>query len=1404
MTMRTCERVGNSNRGDTVRLLTRGILAVLVLMAPLGGALADTGVGGLIDTDTTWDQDGSPYLVQEDLTVGPGATLTIDPGVVVRFEGAYAFRVQGVLHAVGAVPPHGEEERVSPDEVEWILFTQDSTGFVDENGDPLPEEQWRWKGIRFDGSPPASVLRWVIVEGGWARGEWPENNGGGIFVRGTSPTVENCIVRRNKADQFGGGVYLWSSSASFRNNLLLENYAEVAGGGLYLDLTQVELHNLTVVGNEAGGINSGNGVFFGPGANPLLRSCILWENGHGTFDEGYHNDGVSTVTEPEARNCIISSLQGDDAENNLLDDGAYFQETEWYTLADSSEGVDFGVSNDPNVANEPIPNGGRINCGAYGGTPLAQKSVPVARPSDSRRRSMLVAFGRTRLNNTTAAQAFVENIGHARLQVHPDSISWIQRTPPEDRFTVVPFQPFFIKPDSIGGIRLEYTAVNTDTVNDTLRLGTDGGPVVWVIRGTPVNPLISISTEELDFDTVEVVDPKTMTFDITNVGTTPLVVGQVVAGVGEFGPQFDTDFPGDVTVQPSETYTVNITCAPTITGAMFDSVRIDNTDRTLFVHVRAFAHGPAPVVIPDPGEQDTLDFEFVDINPDSSHTLTVTFFNEGNDDLVVDSAVVGIDSVFSTNVPEGGVTVPPRGTAEADSFEVRITFNPVSLDDFEDALTIYTNAASYTFTLIGRGVTGGTYFDGEIPRARVPSVWGAGNDSIYVCAGNTLIPAGSSITILPGVKVYFEDAYYLRIEGKLEVLGSEEAPVRFAPLTPGEPHGGLRFVASDPETRLEWAVIDSGTTQDVSSGNGQPSFEANGGGIAVFNCNPSFYRVTVRNCYSHNEGGGIWVFQGAPSFLRCTVEDNRAEGDGGGLFFWGGMPEVIGTTVRGNEAGGRGGGMYVRSFSEPLIANSLLRENHAADLGGGLYLSDYSGPVMLNDVLYANAADNGSHALFAAARSVPILRNSVVWGHDPGGFGFSEAGELVARYSLLEEVAPEYDHPSLLDASDPEWDPGDPQWPFAPLTDGSPLVDGGDPASQYGDVSFPPSLGGMTADVGLYGGPYAGIWGAAPLRLTFFRNTTNPRAVKMVVNALEELAGEPTLTIEDYTGSETAALAQVASGVWSCNYLVNESRFITVTVSAPADDGQGGTRTVSFRRSLSIAVYSPETGAVLSGPGGAGLVLPPGAVSGEMLIFARSDWAATLPDGVPAARMGARWRVDAPVAGWRIPGEVILPCDAAALSAGGRHGVAVWRHDEGGWTRLESYLDPAGERVHAMTDGPGVFVVLAADEGGGARLLPSATTLGANYPNPFNPTTVIPFTLARAGRVDLRLYNLLGREVAVLAGGLHTAGPQSVLWNGRDDRGRELASGVYFYRLRTRPADGSAGVVLTRKLVLVR
>ena len=93
---------------------------------------------------------------------------------------------------------------------------------------------------------------------------------------------------------------------------------------------------------------------------------------------------------------------------------------------------------------------------------------------------------------------------------------------------------------------------------------------------------------------------------------------------------------------------------------------------------------------------------------------------------------------------------------------------------------------------------------------------------------------------------------------------------------------------------------------------------------------------------------------------------------------------------------------------------------------------------------------------------------------------------------------------------------------------------------------------------------------------------------------------------------------------------------------------------------------------------------------------------------------------------------------------------------------------------------------------------PQGFALHPNYPNPFNPTTTIRFTLPQPGEAELSIYNLLGQRVATLIHGVQEAGPHVLQWNGRDEQGRELASGVYFYRLQ-------AGTqVETRKLLLLR
>jgi hypothetical protein len=89
--------------------------------------------------------------------------------------------------------------------------------------------------------------------------------------------------------------------------------------------------------------------------------------------------------------------------------------------------------------------------------------------------------------------------------------------------------------------------------------------------------------------------------------------------------------------------------------------------------------------------------------------------------------------------------------------------------------------------------------------------------------------------------------------------------------------------------------------------------------------------------------------------------------------------------------------------------------------------------------------------------------------------------------------------------------------------------------------------------------------------------------------------------------------------------------------------------------------------------------------------------------------------------------------------------------------------------------------------------LPKNFILEQNYPNPFNPATTISFSLPRKSFVSLRVFDALGREVAILLADELSAGTYSRQWNAAG-----LASGVYFYRLQ-------AGLFSeTRKLILLR
>jgi predicted CXXCH cytochrome family protein len=94
--------------------------------------------------------------------------------------------------------------------------------------------------------------------------------------------------------------------------------------------------------------------------------------------------------------------------------------------------------------------------------------------------------------------------------------------------------------------------------------------------------------------------------------------------------------------------------------------------------------------------------------------------------------------------------------------------------------------------------------------------------------------------------------------------------------------------------------------------------------------------------------------------------------------------------------------------------------------------------------------------------------------------------------------------------------------------------------------------------------------------------------------------------------------------------------------------------------------------------------------------------------------------------------------------------------------------------------------------------IPTDFALSQNYPNPFNPTTEIKFSLPKQSSVKVVVYGLSGDVVATLVNQTMSAGNYRIVWNGRSDDGRSVASGVYFYHLQ------AEGFVATKKMTLLK
>ncbi len=224
--------------------------------------------------DTTWTADESPYYIVGGVTIPNEETLTIEPGVEVRFEGDFSFEVRGTLDAQGT----------STDPIEFSTINEtDST----------------WSGIYFTMGSSESVVRHCIMH----RGATTEDGvyGGVVRVENSAPVIDQCEFYDNSSSRggalallswsqaevsdcyfhdntadLGGAVYAGWFAMSTISDCEIEDNSAVDGGGVYLSGAAGSIQGCVVHDNTASGI--GGGVFFGDGATTELSFNEIGDN----------------------------------------------------------------------------------------------------------------------------------------------------------------------------------------------------------------------------------------------------------------------------------------------------------------------------------------------------------------------------------------------------------------------------------------------------------------------------------------------------------------------------------------------------------------------------------------------------------------------------------------------------------------------------------------------------------------------------------------------------------------------------------------------------------------------------------------------------------------------------------------------------------------------------------------------------------------------------------------------------------------------------------------------------------------------------------------------------------------------------------------------------------------------
>ena len=903
------------DRSDTLHYLMFSnfskLIIVLILISLFAPKLVvcETDFGGTIDKDSTLTLANSPYVIVDSTLIVSGVTLTIEPGVTLRFDDGKYLKVEGDLVARGTVDSNivFTSNSETPSAGSWSKVWLNGTSVTSDSSDNytsgtvLEYCQFLYAVDGLQLSSSSCIVDNCLFE---------DNTSGMRFQSGSNSIVRNSVFRNN-----GSGVAC--SQGTSNNNKFISNliYANT-GSGLTLGGYKINSANNTFRDNRIWN-NGGYGMSFGTGnvvsgfVNNLIVKNTVYSNGGGIHVSD--RDNVIRHNIIFGNGTGLSTSHGDDG--LVIASNVFYDNTSAMVFTNGWYGGRID-------SNQIISNGSAIQLGSLGTSyyphnfSFSYNTINVHTKSPVV--EILQASGIVFNNNNFPAMDDSIFTNWTTANVNAENNYWWDTT-------------------SVGIGSLIY-----DYYDDFERGIVDYTPYLDSLNtGAPILPPRNLVKSESGSD-VQLSWAANEESDL---------VGYKVY----YGSPTGYSFANVVDVGNTTSYTLaGASISDTIAVTAYDA-GADGTNDKAEGHESWFKYAD----LPTPGiffSSTSLDFGSIVLDQSSQQTFSI--LNNGTSDLTV-SDIVSSNSHY-TATPTS-FTVSP-GNEQI----VTVEFIPTVLEIESGTLSVSHNAigGSTSVNLFGIGVpAAGTGVRGVIETS---ATWSTSGSPYYVVE-DLLVPSWVTLTIEPGVTLRFDDGKYLKVEGDLVARGTVDSNIVFTS------NSETPSAGSWSKVWLNGTSVTSDSSDNYTSGTvleycqflyAVDGLQLSSSSCIVDNClfedNTSGMRFQsgsnsiVRNSVFRNNGSGVACSQGTSNnnkFISNLIYANT----GSGLTLGGYKINSANNTFRDNRIWNNGG--YGMSFGTGNVVsgfvNNLIVKNTVYSNGGGIHVSDRDN-VIRHNIIFGN------------------------------------------------------------------------------------------------------------------------------------------------------------------------------------------------------------------------------------------------------------------------------------------------------------------------------------------------------------------------------------------------------------------------------------------------------------------